>query len=69
MKTYKYLAFDRVRVQQYFDAETPPDSYVSSDSFSKALESALNEGYRWVRSEGNEAIFELVLDNVYEVLS
>ena len=69
MKTYKYLAFELVRVQEYFDADTPPDSYVSSDSFSESLEKALKEGYRWVRSENHDAIFELVLDNVYEVLS
>lgn len=71
MKTYKYLVFKVMHVAEYFDAiaQGSPDSYIASDSFSEALETALKEGYRWVRSDGNEAIFELVLDNVYEVLS
>ena len=70
MKTYKYLVFGGAQIREYFDAisQVSSDSYVASDSFSEAVETALKEGYRWVRSDNSYAIFELTLEDVYEVL-
>jgi hypothetical protein len=65
------MVFEMGAVTEYFDAiaQVAPDSYVASDSFSEPLETALKQGYRWVRSDSGYAIFELTLEDVYEVLS
>ncbi|MBE2180152.1 MAG: hypothetical protein IAE97_06740 [Chthoniobacterales bacterium] len=36
----------------------PPDSYVSQDRDTEAVRDLLAKGYRWVRTEGELAIFE-----------
>jgi len=36
----------------------PKDSYISKDSDSEALKELLAKGYRWVRTDGEIAVFE-----------
>ena len=62
---FDYKVFQADRVVEMFglipDAGLGPvqDSYHSSDAITDAIQAALREGYRWVRTEGDLAIFEL----------
>lgn len=37
-----------------------PDAYVADDATSRPLREALDKGYRWVRTDGEYAVFEKV---------
>lgn len=58
---YSYLVFKLVTVLSAFepiDPEVKPDAYLSEDHETRALRTALAEGYRWVRTDRDFAIFE-----------
>jgi hypothetical protein len=38
-----------------------PDAYVAEDAESNALRNLLTEGYRWIRTDADYAIFEKLL--------
>jgi hypothetical protein len=62
--TFAYKVFQADRVVEMFglipDAGLLPaqDSYLASDASTDAIQAALREGYRWVRTDGDLAIFE-----------
>lgn len=39
----------------------PPDAYAAEDGPSRALVDTLQKGYRWIRTDGDHAIFEKTL--------
>jgi hypothetical protein len=38
-----------------------PDSYISDDPTSQALRELLRKGYRWIRTDGEYAVFEKIV--------
>lgn len=42
------------------DEENRPGAYLAEDATSKALKDALAKGYRWTRTDGDNAIFEKI---------
>jgi hypothetical protein len=64
MKTYEYTIIDASVARAWFSPRHP-DAYVASDSQLELLQRALADGCRWVRTEGECAIFEkeVAVDN------
>lgn len=61
---FDYLVFKRTSVLEIFtpvDRETMPDAVLSDDFETRAVQSAIEAGYRWVRTDGDFAIFERAL--------
>jgi hypothetical protein len=62
MTRYNYLVLPAEQVKTIFAAAAMgpglPDSYLSEDEVSKALAIAIDSGFRWVRTDGDSAIFE-----------
>lgn len=58
-KTFEYrlLPFDNL-VDLLRQIEPPKDSYLSEDGFLKAYKSTIQQGFRWVWTEGDWAVFE-----------
>ena len=59
---YEILPYDDVCALLRFCDE--PDAYVSEDSIQVELKRILAAGFRWVRSEGDHAIFERVTTKI-----
>lgn len=57
MTAYDYLIFPAEYVQDYFRVYVT-GGYLSSEDMLERLKAALADGYRWVRTEGDNAIFE-----------
>ena len=59
---YDYILFDKQAVFEAFRHRpaTQPDAYLSEDLNSElsGIRDALNKGYRWVRTDGDYAVFE-----------
>jgi hypothetical protein len=56
---FDYKVFPLLRVVELFSARVGlPDAYLAQDDETTAIQYALKEGYRWVRSDGEHAIFE-----------
>lgn len=53
---YEILPYDEVVA--IFKFTEDPGAYLSEDSISKELKRILSQGFRWVRSEGDFAVFE-----------
>lgn len=68
MTRYNYLVLPAEQVKTIFAAAAMgsalPDSYLSEDEVSKALSIAIDSGFRWVRTDGDSAIFEQVKGNL-----
>ena len=68
MSRYNYLVLPAEQVKTIFAAAAMgsalPDSYLSEDEVSKALAIAIDSGFRWVRTDGDSAIFEQVKGNL-----
>jgi len=62
MTRFNYLVLPAEQVKTIFAAAAMgpglPDSYLSEDEVSRALAIAIDSGFRWVRTDGNSAIFE-----------
>jgi hypothetical protein len=58
MPQYTYRVFDAQTVRQFFYLPRFRDSYISEDQVARCLREALEDGFRWVRTEGDYAIFE-----------
>lgn len=56
-KRYTYIVIDAVLCFNHFGPRDP-DSYFSRDAQTDLLNAALNESYRWIRTDGNNAIWE-----------
>lgn len=60
-RRFEYAALPFAQVVELIDARPStkfPDSYLSEDVDSIALPSLLAAGFRWVRTDGDMAIFE-----------
>jgi peptidoglycan/xylan/chitin deacetylase (PgdA/CDA1 family) len=55
-----YICFPAHAVYELHDWTTKclPDAYVASDALTDAILTALAQGYKWTRTEGDYAIFE-----------
>ena len=62
---YDYILFDKETAFEAFRHRPPEmaDAYLSQDLHSEldGIRDALNKGYRWVRTDGEFAIFEKAL--------
>ena len=62
ISTYSYKLFDKVMVLELFrhQAHLRPDAYLSTSLNGEldAIRGAVAAGYRWIRSEGELAVFE-----------
>jgi hypothetical protein len=58
---FTYKVFPAARVIEIFAmANSPqPDRYLSLDAHTQAILDALQAGYRWIRTDADQAIFEL----------
>lgn len=57
--SFSYATVKLDTVRQFFSVPRFPDSFISQDSDSACLSDLLSKGYRWVRSDGDMAVFEL----------
>ena len=67
MTVEQYRCFDESSVISYFDADLPKESSETLCEAHEAIDQAIRQGYRWVRSHQQTAIFELQLDHSYYV--
>lgn len=58
-KAYKYRVFSLEAVLGVFRYSIREDSYLSDDLETQAILESVASGYRWVRSDGENAIFEI----------
>ncbi len=61
MPRYHYITipFDDIEpILRGIDPEAKPDAYVADDAPARILRDLLAKGYRWVRTDGDFAIFE-----------
>ncbi len=62
MATYTYKLFDKTLVVELFrhQSQLRPDAYLSQSLNGEldAIRAAVAAGYRWIRSEGEIAVFE-----------
>lgn len=61
MTTYDYVTMpiaDVLALTATFDAATMPGAYISDDASARTYRDLLAAGYRWIRTEDGQAIFE-----------
>jgi len=58
-RRFKYAALPALAVQKIINVSVHKDSYITEDEVSFSLRTLLAEGYRWIRTDGDYAIFEL----------
>lgn len=60
MTQYNYITIHASHLFGLFVAPEMrgPDSYAAMDQETKAILSALNQGYRWIRTDNEMAVFE-----------
>lgn len=58
MEVYDYRVFRLYDVISLTMVSVESDSYIAEDRISEVIKDSLRSGYRWVRSEGDYAIFE-----------
>jgi hypothetical protein len=58
MKKFEYLTVPVALARDAFASTLEPDSYVSQSEHTIRMEEILQQGYRWVRSDNDYAIFE-----------
>lgn len=60
MIRYAYMVLPADTVRAALGPEDPdrPDAYLTEDVHTHALRDVLQKGYRWIRTEGEHAIFE-----------
>lgn len=58
MTLYQYLVFQADMVRAVFSLGHHPDSYISSEPATDSLREAVRMGFRWVRTDGEWAVFE-----------
>lgn len=57
--TYEYATMPLTDIIQLTDAREPPkDSYLSHDAVSAAYSKLIVAGFRWIRTDGDWAVFE-----------
>jgi hypothetical protein len=61
-RIYDYLVFPLAAVQAILAPpdSNKPDAYVSKDSDTTGIREAAQKGYRWIRTHGENAVFENV---------
>lgn len=66
MTIYAYMVLPLETVAAALSPEDPeqPDAFLSADVTTKALRDVLSKGYRWIRTDGNFAVFEIELKNL-----
>lgn len=57
---YRYATFKASHVTDMFKQPVPEDSYLASDAETDAIKQALMMGFRWVRTDGDIAVFERI---------
>jgi len=57
---YRYQVFPAAEVLALFAVrpDLPADAFISADRMTAAIQAALAAGFRWVRIDGEHAIFE-----------
>jgi hypothetical protein len=68
---YKYKVFPLLQTLEFLTAKTEierdKEGFVSEDVFSTSLQSTLAEGFRWVGTEAEMAVFEKELSDDYSL--
>lgn len=65
MVRYEYAVMPRdevVALVRTFDAATTPGAYLSDDASHRDYCDLLARGFRWVRTDGDVAVFEKAID-------
>ena len=57
-RRFEYACVNADAVRAVTARPLPPDAYVSDDLDTEAVRDLLAKGYRWVRTEGELAVFE-----------
>ena len=59
-RKYHYQVFPAAEVLALFAVrpDVPADAFISADKATEAIQAALTAGFRWVRTDGEHAIFE-----------
>lgn len=60
-RSFEYVLLPAAHVIQclsWIDKSAAPDSYLSKEPATDALKDVLALGYRWIRTEGDHAVFE-----------
>lgn len=55
---YEYITFSAAMVISMFAAPIFPDAYIAEDAESLEIKTALDRGFRWIRTDGDVAVFE-----------
>ncbi len=61
-KTYHYATMPLGAVAEMGRVPAPEDGYLSEDENVRAIRDLLAKGYRWVRSDGEWAVFERIIE-------
>jgi hypothetical protein len=66
LSRYEYRVFELERLREILAAkqEIPsnPGAYLASDTLTDAVEAALKDGFRWVRTDDGCAVFERLIE-------
>jgi hypothetical protein len=55
---YEYATLNAANLAAILRVPTPPDSYSSEDETTKAYRDLVSQGFRWIRTDGELAVFE-----------
>jgi hypothetical protein len=58
---YRLFCFSQIEAVFTPPGLTSPDVYCAADTETEALRASLAEGYRWVRTDGEIAVFEKLI--------
>jgi hypothetical protein len=59
---FDYKVFPAQSVYEYFEVPLYQGAYRSKSLLDDEIKAALDAGYRWVRTEGEHAIFEKIME-------
>ena len=57
-RKFEYACVNADAVRAVTARPMPPDAYVSDEADTRAVRDLLAKGFRWVRTEGDVAVFE-----------
>jgi len=58
---YHYATMPFAAVREMLQVPVPEGAYLAEDAETKALRDLLRKGYRWIRTDGDHAVFEKCL--------
>jgi hypothetical protein len=62
---YHYATMRVADIVPLLQLPVPDDSYTSEDHTTSTLRNLLHQGYRWIRTDGDHAVFEkLILEGI-----